>query len=513
MGEAADLEVRAFRLLGQGQSLLEVAARLVGSQRPELGDADVHYGRGAVVGYASDVACRLGRQRRLHLALCLERAREVDAAARQPQLRAGHPQVEAPAPVLGNRVGEPLGHLYVRVGVVGSPLEQPRAGKHDRKLGVLGRRLRRKSRQQPADGFEPSIENQADVAVGKHARRVPPVRCRLRVPDRLGRMPMLLMPASCHAVQRVDAGGVGAAQLEPQEVGEQMVVAKPGAVRVERGDERVCLLEVEQDPLRARAAGHRVGQAPRDPVEDRGPQQELPHLRRLALQHLRHQISRDASLAAGEVTHESLRVRMPVERDRCQPQAGDPALRPLVKQGHRLVCELDLARPQQPACLLGGEAQVRCSYLGQLGREAQAVQVELGLGAARQHQAQVRGAAGDEQLQPPQRLRRLKLVKIVDHQHERLCNRTKVFKQPLDHGLAAKSGRRTDPLDGTGCRPRERVDHRQPEVLRVSFALLDRSPRRLLREPGGVEPRAQQHRLTAARGSADQNDTVGRGRR
>ena len=127
MGEAADLEVRAFRLLCQGQSLLEVAARLVGSQRPQLGDADVHYGRGAVVGYASDVACRLGRQRRLHLALCLERGREVDAAARQPQLRAGYPQVEAPAPLLGNGLGEPLGHLDVRLGLVGSPREQARA--------------------------------------------------------------------------------------------------------------------------------------------------------------------------------------------------------------------------------------------------------------------------------------------------------------------------------------------------------------------------------------------------
>ena len=125
-------------------------------------------------------------------------------------------------------------------------------------------------------------------------------------------MPMLPMPASRHAVQSVDADGVGAAQLEPQEVGEQMV-AKPGAVDVERGDERVCLLEVEQDPLRVRAAGHRVAQAPGDPVEDRGPQQELPHLRRLALQHLRHQISRDAALAAGEVAHRSARVRMPGE--------------------------------------------------------------------------------------------------------------------------------------------------------------------------------------------------------
>ena len=82
--------------------------------------------------------------------------------------------------------------------------------------------------------------------------------------------------------------------------------------RVERGDERVCLLEVE-DPPGARAAGHQSAKRPVTRSRIAVRKQELPHLRRLALQHLRHQISRDASLAAGEVAHESLRVRMPVE--------------------------------------------------------------------------------------------------------------------------------------------------------------------------------------------------------
>ncbi len=151
MGEAADLQIRTLRLLCQGKGVLEMPAGLIGPQRPELGDADVHHGRGAVVGGAGDVACRLGRQRRLHRAPRLERGSEIDAAPGEPQIGAGDAQVEAPAPLLGNRLGEPVGHLDVGLGLVGPPLEQPRGGERDRKLGVLGRRFRGKRRQQPAD--------------------------------------------------------------------------------------------------------------------------------------------------------------------------------------------------------------------------------------------------------------------------------------------------------------------------------------------------------------------------
>ena len=134
--------------------------------------------------------------------------------------------------------------------------------------------------------------------------------------------------------------------------------------------------------------------------------------------------------------------------------------------------------------------------------------VQVGLGAARQHDPQAGGTPGDEQLQPRQRLRRLKLVQVVDHEHQRLFKRTKVLQQPFDHRLATKPGRRAERLDGAAESRRERVGHREPEVLRVSFALLDRDPRRVLRDPAVLEPRAHQHRLAAARGSADKNHTV-----
>ncbi len=60
----------------------------------------------------------------------------------------------------------------------------------------------------------------------------------------------------------------GPAQLELQQIGEQVVVAEPRPPDVERGDERVRVLEALQDRLRARAAGQRVGERAADPLED-----------------------------------------------------------------------------------------------------------------------------------------------------------------------------------------------------------------------------------------------------
>ena len=193
-----------------------MAAGFVAAQGPQLGDPDVHDGGRSVVRDAGDVACRLGLQRRLDRALRLEGACQVDAPARQPQLRARHPagrKRRRRSP--GTASAEPLGHLDVRLGLFGLPREQPHGGDRDRQLGVLSRRLRWKFRLQPPDRFEPPVQDEADVAVGEQARRVRPVRCCLRVTNRLDRMSVLLEPGGCRAVQGVDAGGVGAAQLKP----------------------------------------------------------------------------------------------------------------------------------------------------------------------------------------------------------------------------------------------------------------------------------------------------------
>jgi hypothetical protein len=46
-----------------------------------------------------------------------------------------------------------------------------------------------------------------------------------------------------------------------------MVVAKPGALSVQRHDKRVGVLQLEQHPLRARLAGQQAGQFPVQAVD------------------------------------------------------------------------------------------------------------------------------------------------------------------------------------------------------------------------------------------------------
>jgi len=73
------------------------------------------------------------------------------------------------------------------------------------------------------------------------------------------------------------------AQLQPQEIRQQVVVAEPPAPWVQRFDERVSLLEAQQDRFRARPIGQQAGQLTIDPVEHRGAPEQILDVRPLAL--------------------------------------------------------------------------------------------------------------------------------------------------------------------------------------------------------------------------------------
>ena len=154
---------------------------------------------------------------------------------------------------------------------------------------------------------------------------------------------VLGVPAGGEPVQPRDLVRRLAAQLEPQQVGEQVVVAEPGARHVHRDDERVGLLELVQQPRPVAASGQEVGERAVDALEDAGAQQQVPHLGRLAAQHLAQQVVGDGPLAARELGHEPVRSVVAGERHRGQPQAGGPALRALVQPGQ--VARGDARRP------------------------------------------------------------------------------------------------------------------------------------------------------------------------
>ena len=95
------------------------------------------------------------------------------------------------------------------------------------------------------------------------------------------------------------------------------------------------VFEPLEDRLGSGAAGERIGQRAADALEDRRAQEQVAHLWRLALQHLGEEIARHGPLAARELGHEALGVRVRGQRDRRQPQTGRPSLGAFVQRARR----------------------------------------------------------------------------------------------------------------------------------------------------------------------------------
>ena len=160
---------------------------------------------------------------------------------------------------------------------------------------------------------------------------------RERVPDRVRDEVVGGVPVAGPPVQVRHLVGVLGEQACVQHVGEQVVVAVPGALRVERDDEEVAALEVLQHPGAVGAAGDRVAQGAGEPVEDGGAEQEVADLGGLAGQHLVGEVVDDEPVAAGERLDEAgdlVALRDAAQGERGELEAGDPALGALLERVH-----------------------------------------------------------------------------------------------------------------------------------------------------------------------------------
>ena len=229
------------------------------------------------------------------------------------------------------------------------------------------------------------------------------------------------------------------------------------------------------------------------------------HLLRLAVEHLRDQVVGDRALAPGELRGERLGVGVAGERQRRQPQTGRPPLGSPVQQCRGRLRQVQTGCLQQRARLVEREAEIGGADLGQLGFQAQPVQAQPEVVAAGDHESKLGRRAHQEQLELAQRLWRAQLVQVVDHEPDTVLERRQVLQQPLDDPSAVEGRRRREsPHGGRGAA--ERVDHRDPEPLRVALLVPDRHPRHRVREPRVADPRPDEQCLAAPRGRRDRND-------
>jgi hypothetical protein len=123
------------------------------------------------------------------------------------------------------------------------------------------------------------------------------------VPDGVGNLAMLDKPLRGPPVQPRHLCGQRPAQLQPQQIPEQVVVAKPRAPGVQRHDKRVRVFQCQQDPFRARAAGQQIRQLTVDPAEQGSTQQDANRRRPRPLGiRPAHEVSTARALKAAAVT-------------------------------------------------------------------------------------------------------------------------------------------------------------------------------------------------------------------
>ena len=238
-------------------------------------------------------------------------------------------------------------------------------------IGPLGEGL-----QQRLQGLRVPVEHQAERAVGEQPGRVGPVTRCLGVPDGLDRLALLEEPRGGAAVQCRHGFGPCPAQLKAQEIGEEMVVAEPRAMGVERDDEGVGVLDLEQDPFRAGPSGQQIAELTVDLVEQGSTQQQVLDVLELAFQHFGDQVFGDRAVVSGELRDEPFWVRVVGQRENRQPQTCGPPFGPLVQQCRGRIGKGDSGDVEQLAGLPLGVAQIRRPDLGELARQAQPMQVQ-----------------------------------------------------------------------------------------------------------------------------------------
>ena len=350
-------------------------------------------------------------------------------------------------------------------------------------------------------GGAQALEPEAEPVVRQQAAGQVPVLRGNRVPDPLQREAVRRVPAGRGGVQRGQFGRRAAAQLQLQELGEQLVIAEPGPPRIQRDDERVGLLELLQDPLAARTSGQQVGQFAVHPVQYRGPQQQPPGRLGLPFQHLGQQVLRDRTLAAGELGREAVRLRMPGQRQRGQPQPRRPAFGPVMQRAsasadsgipaasNRACASATVKR--RPSARISVSSPASRSRCRPSRRSCRVESTNRSPAGARMSSSSSWRIASAERSS----------CRSSMTSQTRSCQAAQIGEQPLDDRPAVQIGsrrQRPDQLRPGGGVP-QRAEHRQPEPLRVAFLTLHRHPRGTLGQAALADPGAQQERLPASR--------------
>ena len=222
----------------------------------------------------------------------------------------------------------------------------------------------------------------------------------------------------------------------------------------------------------------------------------------LPVQHLGQQVLGHRPLGAGELGREPVRIRVPGQRQRRQPQPRRPPLGPVHQQRQRRVGQPHPGRRQQLPRLGQAEPQIIGADLGQLPLQPQPVQPQPHVMPGGQHEPQLLRRAHHQQLQLPPRL---------GPSPARAGRRSPATAAPPaapgPSAAAPRSPTRPDPAPPSARAPaptpgavwRSASSTASQNRCGSRSSAPGRHPRRALGQARLADPGPQQHRLAAAR--------------
>ena len=305
------------------------------------------------------------------------------------------------------------------------------------------------------------------------------------------------IPLTGRPMEGGSAIGLLRGQAGAERVGEELVVAVPLALTVERDDEQVGAVERLEHRAAVTPAGEGVAQRPGQVAQHRRVEEEAAHRLGLVAQDLLHEVVEDEPVAAGEGIHELRGVLDPPQRQAGELEPGDPPLGARLEGCHLGVVEVEPHHVgEECVCLIGREPQVRGTQLDELPAGAQPRERERRVGPRRDRETGVRWQVVDQEGHRAVHLRCLDDVVVVEDQQRPARLQVEVVHHRGQDRFGRHLGARGHELGRLGelAHDLQRGDDVLEEPRRVVVGFVEREPRDVdLRAVG--QPLAEQGRL------------------
>ena len=260
--------------------------------------------------------------------------------------------------------------------------------------------------------------------------------------DGFGQTALFFTPAGRDGAQLRVGVGFSAAQFGLQKVGEQMVVAVPAPLIVERNQEQIAALHFIQQQGAAVVLHQRIAQPGGEPRQCRGAQQKTLNLKRLNAEYGLEQVFGQVFVASGKRgDHGPGVAATAADGQRGELQAGGPAFGGRVQAVHRIGFKLDGVQLQHEFADLGGiEVERLLRDFMQPTGDAPAPQLQAGAGTAGQNQAHVARGMGDQAIPETQDAAVREVLEVIDENRQFAVGATDAGDQRIEQGVVVARG-------------------------------------------------------------------------